>query len=199
MDLRWLAARGYVEIGPPKISFDVQTRLAVAQNSSPGYTTSQYILTKEGAVLASYILANMPPPCQIRSERNSKIEPPSWAADVLQMRFERKPNWDFRRKELRLGGCVIKQFRWSAANQEAILMAFEEDGWPPRIDDPLPPKLNQDSKRRLHDTIKCLNRSHKKRLIRFSGDGTGEGVLWGFLAVDDLRDERGLMDSSALP
>jgi hypothetical protein len=64
-------------------------------------------------------------------------------------------------------------------------MAFEEDGWPPRIDDPLPQKLNQDPKSRLHDTIKCLNRNHRKRLIRFSGDGTGEGVVWTAVSGDE--------------
>ncbi len=68
-----------------------------------------------------------------------------------------------------------------AANQEAILAAFQEEGWCPRIDDPLAPKLNQDSKRRLHDTINSLNRNQKHALIRFLGDGKGEGVRWGFV------------------
>ena len=64
------------------------------------------------------------------------------------------------------------------ANQEAILAAFQEDGWPARIDDPLPPVAETDPKRRLSDTIKCLNRKQQNALVRFSGDGTGEGVLW---------------------
>ena len=33
-------------------------------------------------------------------------------------------------------------------------------------------------KRRLNDTIKCLNRGQVYRLLHFRGDGTGEGVLW---------------------
>ena len=57
-------------------------------------------------------------------------------------------------------------------------MAFEEDGWPSRIDDALPPVVGLVTKRRLRDTIKSLNRRQKNRLIRFKGDGTGEGVCW---------------------
>ena len=57
-------------------------------------------------------------------------------------------------------------------------MAFEEESWPPRIDDPLPPSPNIDSKKRLHDTIKSLNRHQKQRCIRFMGDGRGTGVRW---------------------
>ncbi len=72
----------------------------------------------------------------------------------------------------------MKQFKVPAANQERILAAFEEEGWPIRIDDPLPPNSEQDSKRRLHDTINSLNRNQKQNLIRFVGDGSGQGVRW---------------------
>jgi hypothetical protein len=68
-----------------------------------------------------------------------------------------------------------------AANQERVLAAFEEEGWPVHIDDPLPPSPDQDSKRRLHDTINSLNRNQKCPLIRFVGDGTGQGVRWEFV------------------
>jgi len=88
------------------------------------------------------------------------------------------PKWDGDRRLLMLNEDVVKKFKWLAENQEAILSAFEEEGWPPRIDDPLSPHPEQDSKRRLSDTIKCLNRKQCRPLIRFRGDGTGEGVLW---------------------
>ena len=94
-------------------------------------------------------------------------------------RFSRDvPRWDKERQELRVGELLVKQFKVPAPNQEMILASFEEEGWPPRIDDPLPPHVDQDSKRRLHDTIITLNRHQKNRLIRFSGDGSGEGVRW---------------------
>jgi len=88
------------------------------------------------------------------------------------------PRWDAMRRELVVDGQIVKRFRLPAVNQEAVLTAFEEEGWPARIFDPLPPQLSRCSKRRLNETIKALNRSHLARIIRFRGDGTGEGVLW---------------------
>jgi hypothetical protein len=77
--------------------------------------------------------------------------------------------------------------------QEAILMAFEEENWPPRIDDPLPVHPDMLPKRRLHDTIKSLNRNQKRPLIRFMGDGTGEGVRWESLLAEERRPPMALL------
>lgn len=88
------------------------------------------------------------------------------------------PTWDCQRQELRLGGRLVKQFKLPSPNQEMVLSSFQEEGWPVRIDDPLPPVPDILPKRRLHDTIKSLNRSQKCRLIRFLGDGSGQGVRW---------------------
>jgi hypothetical protein len=63
-------------------------------------------------------------------------------------------------------------------NQEVVLHAFQEEDWPRRIDDPIPPSPEQDRKRRLNETIKGLNRHQVAPLIRFHGDGTGEGLYW---------------------
>lgn len=87
------------------------------------------------------------------------------------------PIWDTLRRELRLGAVVVKRFKWPASNQEQILRAFQEEGWPSQIDDPLPPDSKICPKRRLHDTIKCLNRRRVNQAIKFRGDGTGQGVL----------------------
>lgn len=89
---------------------------------------------------------------------------------------EAKPHYDDQRRELSYRGKVVKALRQKAENQEAVLRAFEEDGWPSRIDDPLPWKQGVDAKHRLSLTIQGLNRSLK--VIRFSTDGTGEGILW---------------------
>jgi hypothetical protein len=98
------------------------------------------------------------------------------------------PTWDPDRQQLRVGRILVKEFKVPAANQQAVLAAFQEENWAPRIDDPLPPSPNQDSKRRLHSTINCLNRNQKRPLIRFLGDGSGEGVRWEFvLPHDDVR------------
>lgn len=99
------------------------------------------------------------------------------------------PTWNAERRILRLNGTTVKHFKWPALNQEAILATFEEEGWPARVDDPLTPGPNQDPKRRLSDTIKCLNRKQKNKLIHFQGDGTGEAVTWDFVSQQSSDDE----------
>ncbi len=96
----------------------------------------------------------------------------------VQPRALAMPSWDLVSRRLQFGARIVKRFRWPAANQMAVLCAFQEEGWPERIDDPLIPQPEQDSKRRLADTIKSLNRKQINELICFHGDGTGEGVLW---------------------
>ena len=98
------------------------------------------------------------------------------------------PRWDRDRRELRLGDHLVKVFKQPSPNQEIILMAFEEEKWPPRIDDPLPPHPDLVPKQRLRDAIKSLNRNQKARLIRFMGDGTAEGIRWELVPDSGQRD-----------
>ena len=63
-----------------------------------------------------------------------------------------------------------------------ILAAFQEEGWPRSIDDPLPPKSGISCEQRLRDTIRHLNQHQANRLIVFAGDGTGERVLWRWVS-----------------
>lgn len=88
------------------------------------------------------------------------------------------PCWDVDRHELSFSGYLVKRFKHKSRNQETILAAFHEEGWPGAIPDPLPPNGDTDPKRRLNDTIKGLNHHQENELIRFRGDGTGEGVIW---------------------
>jgi hypothetical protein len=90
----------------------------------------------------------------------------------------RLPRWDAAARTLWLGTIPVKQFQVPASNQEHILAAFDEQGWPDGIDDPLPPIDGVEPKQRLDDTIKRLNRSHRHRVIRFAGNGNGQGVRW---------------------
>lgn len=96
------------------------------------------------------------------------------------------PQWDHQARILRVGGRIVKRFKRPSPNQEIVLMAFEEEGWPRRIDDPLSPNGEIDPKRRLHDTIKGLNRHQENQLLHFSGDGRGEGVCWVVLVAETL-------------
>jgi hypothetical protein len=99
-----------------------------------------------------------------------------------------KPTWDGELRELRLGEVIVKRFKQPAGNQELILGAFQEEDWPARIDDPLPPAKGQDGKRRLHSTISNLNRRQENALIHFHGGGNGKSVCWRLLhAASDTR------------
>ncbi len=102
----------------------------------------------------------------------------NFPSSVLEISEKKLPCWNPERRLLTFNGTIVKHFKWAAENQEAILSVFEEEGWPDRVDDPLTPSPEQDSKRRLSDTIKCLNRKQSNALIHFRGDGTGEGVVW---------------------
>jgi len=89
-----------------------------------------------------------------------------------------RPRWDRKARTLLVGNTVVKRFRVPATSQEVVLDAFEEEGWPVCLDDPLPPATGQDDKERLHNTINALNRGHQAVLIRFFGNGKGQGVRW---------------------
>jgi hypothetical protein len=90
------------------------------------------------------------------------------------------PRWDSETRTLSVGERIVKRFRVPSRNQETVLAAFEEEGWPRRIDDPLPYRTGLKAKYRLHFTIGRLNHSKREQVIRFFGDGTGEGVCWKF-------------------
>jgi hypothetical protein len=54
----------------------------------------------------------------------------------------------------------------------------------------LPHSPHIEPRERLHNTIRALNRHHRHSLLRFRGDGTGEGVLWEFLENGESSDPR---------
>ncbi|HLJ98167.1 MAG TPA: hypothetical protein VKU02_33715 [Gemmataceae bacterium] len=92
------------------------------------------------------------------------------------------PFYDRHRRELWVGSRLVKRFRQPASLQHAILSTFQELSWPSRIDDPLPSMLDPEAaKLRLREVIKRLNRYQKNRLLRFRGDGTGQGILWEYV------------------
>jgi hypothetical protein len=165
-DLRWLVCRGLVEHAA-EMTRDGQDSRDFRPTGILTFTKRTCFVLAETAAGPAQATADGCPTAavQLQSGPAASGSPPV-------------PQWDKERQELRVGELVVKQFKVPAPNQEMILASFEEEGWPPRIDDPLPPQPDQDAKRRLHDTIITLNRHQKNRLIRFSGDGSGEGVRW---------------------
>jgi hypothetical protein len=82
----------------------------------------------------------------------------------------------------------VLRLRQRAKNMEPILSAFEDDGWAPGIDNPLPDCGNQPARDRLHNGVYRLNLRLGK-VIRFRMNGTGEGVSWEFVhPTDPLRE-----------
>jgi hypothetical protein len=170
-DVRWLLAQGALEHGVEK----TRPRDPRRTFQCPGGRTlglgSCFALTAQGAEWSQALVrtarVEAPPSGEPRPGRST----PTGPTDPAQ-----RPRWDADRRELRFRGQVLKRYRSPAPNQELVLAAFEEEGWPPRIDDPLPPHADQDSKRRLRDTIATLNRGQEK--IRFFADGRGQGICW---------------------
>jgi hypothetical protein len=183
-DLRWLVGARLVDhaiettsSGDADRSFKSSSRLLFTKRTC-------FVLTSKGAVLSRSLWG--------ADEERIERRPAPFRPDPTLLSIAPSPEcvtpkWDRDRQELRVGARVVKRFRVPAASQEAILAAFEEESWPPRIDDPLPPRSDQSPKRRLQETIKSLNRNQRHSLIRFSGDGNAQGVLWELIDAHDWR------------
>lgn len=177
-DLRWLVLAGLAEH---------RCEITVAGDKLRSFRTltptdfprsTVLMLTQPGAARLTEILPrdrkrSRPRP-NCRTSQAERMD----AESVLELTDSPKPNWDQRRRELRYGNQLIKHFRVPAPNQETILQAFQEEGWPTCIDDPLPPQKGVTTKGRLQATIKSLNHGHQAKLIKFHGNGNGIQVYW---------------------
>ncbi len=180
-DVRWLIHRRCVEHRLETTEPGAESR-SFRDSDCSLHARSCFIVTDAGLALARKVSG-------LLGAQRECASPPAAREDPDNGQLLR-PHWNAQRRELRVDGQVIKRFRSSASNQEAILNAFEEEGWPPRIDDPLPqvPEQNQGAPCRLRETVKSLNRHHTVDLVRFYSDGTGEGVLWEWVD-DDLSSD----------
>ncbi|MEQ9379955.1 MAG: hypothetical protein RJP95_03775 [Pirellulales bacterium] len=183
-DLRWLACHGFVVHGE---EIELKTEGVREFRTGPRLSFTQrscFVLTHEGVQFSSQVVTSVPegpPPHGVAdrsklltsSESNGSSEEHSPSEDVIALPF-----WNQDLRELSLMDELVKRYRLPSPNQEMVLQAFQEEDWPTRVDDPLPPVPDLEPKRRLHDTIKSLNRHQKTRFIRFKGDGRGEGVIW---------------------
>lgn len=101
-----------------------------------------------------------------------------------------KPHWDNQSGELRWHGQIVRVVKPKATNVIALLDAFQQQGWPTKIENPvarpLDPKFSRRPQEmynstRLHDTIKSLNTGLTG--LRFNADGTGGAVCWRSLST----------------
>ena len=173
-DLRWLVRKGLITQAK-EVTLEGHGEREFVMNTSLKFCKRTcFILSEAGISYARSLTANVVEPSLITGVSSLNINP-------SKLSNGRMPFWDPITRELRLGDVIIKRFKWKGINQETVLSAFQEDGWPTVIDDPLPPKEEQDSRQRLHDTIKALNRRQEYPCIRFHGNGTGEGIRWEFV------------------
>ena len=169
-DLRWLLCKSLAKHGIELTKPADKVRLFQAPASLAFRNRTCFVLTRTGLSAARQMDhersgADQPPPDD--SQQNGGVADNSLV-----------PRWDSGRRELRWDHQLVKRYRLRAPNQEVILAALEEEGWPAHIDDPLPHEPDQDPKQRLHDAIKNLNRHQVCHLLLFIGDGTGEGLRW---------------------
>jgi hypothetical protein len=180
-DLRYLLRLRYLEHANEITCRTHKTRMYRQAGDLRFTPHSCFILTEPGVSIASRFTEDA---CGATPHfsRSLPIAPSYDQRDMTDI-----PVWDDRRRTLFLKGQVVKRFRWVAANQQLILSAFQEEGWPIRIDDPLAPASSLVGKQRLSDTIKCLNRKQENQLLRFRGDGSGQGVVWESRTEQTLR------------
>ncbi|MEM1070096.1 MAG: hypothetical protein AAGG48_17825 [Planctomycetota bacterium] len=206
--LRWLVHKEVLEHALEVTGTSETGRVFCSQGSVTFSPRTCFVLTDDGAEKARQLFANRNEThSQVQKKRttetrshwlNGRSQKELTSMNVAEKGTEWEsngkpdgalPKWIHEERTLHLDQRVVKQYKWRAANQEAILSAFQEEGWPRRIDDPLPPQPDQDSKRRLSDTIKGLNRKQQNQLIRFHGDGTGEGIVWERIGCESPADD----------
>ena len=178
-EFRWLLAHRYAEHAEEITLPNHDRRRFRPPGNHTFRTRSCFVLTEAGLALVAERPAKTLCDRIAGHDPQTKLSAADNTSSAEQLNPQpQTPIYDVRQKELRIGPRVVKRFRWPAPNQEILLTVFEEEAWPLRIDDPLPQMPEQDPRRRLHDTIKCLNRNQTNRLIRFRGDGSGQGVTW---------------------
>ncbi|MGE4002324.1 MAG: hypothetical protein AB7I48_19115, partial [Planctomycetaceae bacterium] len=154
-DLRWLMIAELLEHACDASSAEGRPRKFTGIGRQRFSRRSCFVLTPSGLSFASRLLAGEPysfPSTATRSLESPRV----------------RPVWDSIRHELLLDGRIVKRFKQHSPNQEAVLTAFQEEGWPGGVLDPLTPIPKQDPKQRLRDTIKNLNRHQIDGEIHFS-------------------------------
>ena len=194
-DVRWLVVKELVKHGSEISVYGDAHRSFTRSDGFNFLATTCVILTNKGAAFARQILqasaaaaAGEPIAGAEKAGPLPKISPANGGA---QPNVTLRPEWNSVRRELSLGSALVKRFQVPARNQESILTAFQEEGWPEHIDDPLTGALGLDLKNRLNDVIFRLNRNQIKPLIRFRTNGNGNGVRW---SLSDLNAGAGVRE-----
>ena len=182
-DFRWLVYKGYLEHAVEVTDSDDDCRKFSHDGTLVFSEGSCFVLTESGARVAESL-----PSDEHSVQPNTHIQPSAdTASESTSATNGLVPVWDPHKRQLSVGEFLVKEFKLRAPTQEAILTVFAEEGWPPRVDDPLPPLPDADPKERLRNTVKNLNRRQSHHLIRFMADGTGTAVRWELIPQDQRK------------
>ncbi|MGO9110091.1 MAG: hypothetical protein ACLP9L_12735 [Thermoguttaceae bacterium] len=207
-DFRWLVSKGFVQHGQETSLYGAPHRCFHRGEGLTFLATSALVLTSRGATELRRLLvaaqsdllrAAAHAAAAIHSLVAEPDSPHQPARDFVprkpgeeetvtarsqRLPLDLKPAWEARCRELRVGELLVKKFRVPAGNQELVLSAFEEEGWPAYIDDPLPMKSEIAPKQRMHNVITRLNGSQLALILHFHGNGNGNAIGWQLLPAN---------------
>jgi hypothetical protein len=186
-ELRGLVSRGYAEHALECTQPDSKTRCFRQVRNLKFTEDSCFVLTEAGCALAERV-------------GGGEQAGPAAAGSSAHSAPGLVPCWDRLRRSLLLGAEVIKEFRRPAPAQETILDAFQEEGWPAGIDNPLGSAAGRLAEERLHDAINKLNAGQQTRRLHFRSTNGGQGVLWRLLPRPaEVRAGRCLNGNGSVP
>ncbi len=139
-DLRWLMCRGLIRHALDFSPVDDQRRFCCPTSRLKFSKRSCFVITDAGCDYLKVFESD-------RTRPESTVPPHHLAADIhadSENQFAAKtsqplPVWNESLRELRFDGQIVKQFRVPAEIQQTILSAFQEEGWPASVSDPLAP------------------------------------------------------------
>lgn len=88
------------------------------------------------------------------------------------------PRYDENLRALFSGDLLEKRFVHPANDQELIVKTFQDDGWCPVIDDPLPTQPGRNAVQHLRNTVANLNRVLLAEKVRFFTHNRGAAIRW---------------------
>lgn len=169
-DFRWLMSKGYVSHAsdaPRAGGSDPNPRDAQEITFTE---SSVFVLTEAGVQFARAV--GSPGPEAGPVPEADRPAPPD-SREPLDL-----PHYDPKCRELTYRGLLVKSYQQPAPNQEAVLLAYQRQGWTRYIANPLPSDANIDAVERLGNTIRRLNSKQVNPLLRFRRDGKGTGIIW---------------------
>ena len=183
---------------PWEFAIELATLLATGASASAlrllvheGYLDHAREVTRSGDALRRFRpIANLsfpPGTCFVLADAGLSYlregGPDSLAAPPVDGPRQCRPVWSARERTLLLEDRLVLRYLYRSPNQELVLTVFQEEGWPSRIDDPLPFVAGLDAKQRVRDTVRALNAKQAERLISFRSDGSGQCVVWQLISA----------------